>query len=119
MENKETMTKKEKFAYIMEVNADNELIVNFCKHEIELLNRKKTGSSKPTKTQIENEAFKKAMLETMKELDKPVTVTELTQACEAVHELSNQRVSALMTQLKRAEIVEKTVEKGKSYFSVK
>ena len=28
---------------------------NFCEHEIELLNNKRSGSSKSTKTQIENE----------------------------------------------------------------
>ena len=37
------MTKKEMFAHIATVNADNAEIVEFCNREIELLNRADSG----------------------------------------------------------------------------
>ena len=112
------MTKKEMFARIATVNSADAEIVAFCEHEIELLAKKGSGSNKPTKTQVENEGFKQAMLDTMAEVDRPVTISELMEMCEGIAGLKNQRVSALMTQLKKAGMVVRTEDKKKAYFSI-
>lgn len=112
------MTKKERFARIAAVNSADAEIVAFCEHEIELLNKKASGSSKPTKTQIENEGYKQAMLDIMAEFDRPMTISEIMEVCEGIAGLKNQRVSALMTQLKKAGMVVRTEDKKKAYFSL-
>lgn len=112
------MTKKEMFARIATINAEDAEIVAFCEHEIELLSKKSAGSSKPTKTQIENEGYKQAMLDTLMELDKPLTISELMEVCEGIAGLKNQRVSALMTQLKKDGLVVRTEIKKCAYFSI-
>lgn len=119
------MTKKEMFAEVINVlegkecSVSSDKLIEFCNHEIELLNKKSSsGSGKPTKTQIENEGYKKVILETLAEVDKPLTVSEIMEQCEGIAGLKNQRVSALMTQLKNAGEVIRTEEKKKAYFSL-
>lgn len=112
------MTKKEMFARIATINSEDAEIVAFCEHGIELLNKKSSGSAKPTKTQVENEGFKQAMLDTLAELDHPVTISELMEVCEGIAGLKNQRVSALMTQLKKAGLVVRTEDKKKAFFAI-
>lgn len=118
------MTKKEMFAMAIAMVEGKEVAVSatefidFFNHEIELLEKKGSGSSKPTKVQIENEGYKQAMLDTMAELDRPVTISELMEVCEGINGLKNQRVSALMTQLKNANLVTRTEDKKKAYFSI-
>ena len=112
------MTKKEMFNHIATINSADAEIVAFCEHEIELLEKKASGSSKPTKTQVENEGYKQMMLDTMASLDRPVTISELMEECEGIATLKNQRVSALMTQLKKAGLVTRTEDKKKAYFSI-
>lgn len=93
-------------------------VIAFCEHEIELLNKKGTGSNKPTKVQLENETYKQAILDTFAALNRPVTISELTAECEAIASLTNQRVSALITQLKNAGLVVRTEIKKKAYFAL-
>ena len=77
----------------------------------------KSGERKPTKTQIANEGFKACILENM-EVGRLYTVTELTKEIPFGEELSAQRVSALVRQLKEAGKVARTEEKRKAYFSI-
>ena len=102
---------------IITVNSDNAEIVDFCKHEIELLNNKSNGLRKPTKTQIENEGFKKAILEILTEADKALTISDLMTDARLAG-LKNQRVSALVTQLKKSGQVVRFEEKRKAYFAI-
>ena len=112
------LTKKEKFNMVLEVVEGNEMLEEFIKHEIELL-EKKSGSGKQTKTQKENEELKNQLVIALKELGKPVTVSELmAQSTHAVATLSNQKISALFRQLVEEKRVVKTIEKKKSFFSV-
>ena len=56
------MTKKEMFSKIATVCSADAEIVEFCNHEIALLVKKNSyKSTKPTKTQIENEGLKDAI----------------------------------------------------------
>ena len=108
------MTKVEMFKAIKEVVADNQEMVAFIEHEIELLQKKSTNR-KPTKTQAENESLKNEILSVLS--DDGMTVTEIQKKSEILGEVSNQKVSALLRQLVEIGAVEKTVEKKKSFFS--
>lgn len=77
----------------------------------------KSGERKPTKTQIANEGFKSIIVDNM-EHDRLYTITEIAKEMPFGEELSNQRVSALVRQLKDAGIVVRTEEKRKAYFSL-
>ena len=105
------MTKKEKFeviANIAEVKANEELSA-FVAHEIELLSRKRSKSSKPTKRQIENEAVKAEIAKVLN--DEGQTVTQILAAI-GDDTLTNQRVSALLRQMG----TKKEIVKGKALF---
>ena len=119
------MTKKEMFAEIIKMmngeisSVTEKEVIEFAEHEIGLLNKKaSSGSGKPTKTQVENEGYKEVILEALATADKPMTISELMEYAEGLAGLKNQRVSALMTQLKNAGKVIRTEEKKKAYFSL-
>lgn len=77
------------------------------------------GARKPSKTQIANEAHKAVIVEAMKaEPNRLFTITEMVKEFPFSEELSNQRVSAIVTQLKKADVVVRTEEKGKAYFKL-
>lgn len=117
------MTKKEMFAQIIamakgeEVEILAEEIVAFAEHEIELLTKKSSTSTK-TKTQKENEIFVEQVYEALMEVGKPVTVTELMGASEKTACFSNQKLSALLKKLKDSGRIDKKVENKKTYFFV-
>lgn len=73
------------------------------------------GERKPSKTQIANEGFKEIILNSMAEGER-YTITQMIKEFEFGEELTNQRVSALITQLKKSNLVERIEEKGKAYF---
>ncbi len=105
------MTKKEMFSKIATVCSADAEIVEFCNHEIALLVKKNSyKSTKPTKTQIENEGLKDAILNA---LDKPMTATEIGNAVG----ISVNKASALLSQLKEDNSVTREVIKRKAYFS--
>ena len=89
-------------------------LVEFCNDRIDKLSRK-SSSKKPTKTQVENEGIKDTILEVLGEVA-PATATMI--ATDPRVNVSNQKVTALLTQLIKEGKVEKTVDKGKSLFSV-
>lgn len=113
----EKMTKKEMFEMIKGVCANDIRIVEFCEHEIELLNRKSSKSTQ-TKTQIENENIKGAIVNALTEIAKPVTITEMQELNTEMANYSNQKLSALLKQLVESNQVVKTIDKKKSYFTV-
>ena len=114
----EKMTKREMFEMIKGVCANDTRIVKFCEHEIELLNRKSSKSTQ-TKTQIENESIKGAIVNALIEIAKPVTITEMQELNTEMANYSNQKLSALLKQLvENDKKVVKTVDKKKSYFTV-
>lgn len=110
------VTKKEMFNRIMVAMAENEEIVAFCQREIELLD-KKSSKSGDSKKKAENEKVKAQIVEILTNSETPMTVGQLMVALN--NGFSNQRVSALLTQLKGENTVERTVEKRVAYFSIK
>lgn len=78
---------------------------------------KKHSSSKPTKRQVENEQIKGEILETLLRAEGRMTVKEITEAI-GKEEVTHNRVTALLTQLKKAEKVIREEEKKVAYFSL-
>lgn len=113
------MTKKENFAALrtLAVNANDENLIAFIDHEIELLNKKNSyKSTKPTKTQIENEGLISVIATVL--TSEPMTISDIQEANEQLGELSNQKISALLSKMIEAGMVVKTVVKRKAYFAL-
>lgn len=120
--NSTKVTKRERFAQLMEiVNAsqveNSAELVSFIEHEVELLNKKNSRSGKPTKTQVANESIKAQIVSVLERTNRPMTVTQLLAESELA-DLSNQKVSALLTQLRESGAVVRTVEKKVAYYSL-
>lgn len=114
------VTKKEMFKEVVEIatKLGRNDIVDFAKHEIELLENKK---STQTATQKANVDIKNKIVEVLKELDQAVTITELLNADQDLKEMvagSQNKLTALVTQLKNENLVVRTVDKKKAYFSI-
>ena len=92
-------------------------VCNFCKHEIELLNNKRSGSGKPTKTQVENEKIKAVIRDMLEVCREPMTISEM-QKTEELSAYSNQKLSALCNKMVKDEEIQKKTIKKKSYFAV-
>ncbi len=121
MANTKKITKKDMFNEVIAIaeSLDRQDIVDFAKHEIELLEKKASKSSQ-TKTQKENEVLLGQLELALAEFDRPVTISEfMKESSHEVATLSNQKLSALMKKLVDGGKVEKTVEKKKSYFALK
>ena len=110
------VTKREMYARILaHLTDENEKA--FIEHEMELLAKKNaTKSSKPTAPQTTNEGIKAEILGAM-EAGKPYTVSELMTAVPSLSGTSNQKASALVRQLRDEDLVLRTEEKGKAYFT--
>ena len=111
------LTKKDVLTKIMGVCADNEEIVNFCQHEIELLDKKNSRSGN-SKTQQANEILKEKIVAELTNIGRPVTITEFQKEVAEMAEYSNQKLSALFNQLEKAKVLVKVTDKKKSFFSV-
>ena len=112
------MTKREMFAEIRNIVADNEEMVAFIDHEIELLERKSNSPKKPTKTQIENDGFKAEIVTYLTEVDTPKTIKELQAEIPSIGGLTNQRITHMLTDLVKAETLTKEYVKKTPYYSV-
>ena len=73
------------------------------------IEKKNSADRKPTKAQVANDALKGEILTALTER---MTATEVAER----FGISNQKASALLTALVKAEVVERTVEKRKAYF---
>jgi nitrogen fixation/metabolism regulation signal transduction histidine kinase len=111
------ITKKERFMELKEIVANRPELVEFLDHEIELLN-KKANTKTPSKTQIENEGLKNVIVNVLTNATEPMTITDITNANEQLVGLSNQKISALLIQLIGANLVVRTSDKKKAYFSI-
>ena len=113
------ITKRDRFTALLnmvEVKADPEMVA-FIEHELELLAKKNSTEKKPTAQQTANEGIKTAIVSAMEE-NHLYTVTEIQKMVTECAELSNQRVSALLRQLKDDGVVVRTEDKRKAYFSL-
>lgn len=119
MANTKKMTKKDYFNTLLtyvEVKS-NPNMVAFIEHELELLTKKNSGEKKPTAQQTANKTIADAILSALAaEPNRLFTITEIIKEVPACADLTNQRVSALVRQLKEAGLVERVEDKRKAYF---
>lgn len=78
--------------------------------------KKNSADRKPTATQTENAGLKVAILDGMA-TGKAYTITDLMKCIPELAELSNQRVSAIVRQLKEEDAVTREEIKRKAYFT--
>ena len=116
MTNKMTYVKALEIA--MKAVEDNKEVTEKLEALKESISKKNSAERKPTATQKANEGYKEAILSFM-EVGKKYTISELMKEVVELADLSNQRVSALVRQLKDSGLVERTEEKRKAYFSKK
>ena len=116
MTNKMTYVKALEIA--MKAVEDNKEVTEKLEALKESISKKNSAERKPTATQKADEEYKKAILSFM-EVGKKYTISELMKEVVELADLSNQRVSALVRQLKDSGLVERTEEKRKAYFSKK
>ena len=117
------MTKKEMFNEIANVIAGLEVenkaeMLEFIDKQVKML-EKRSSKSGQTAKQKENEVLKVQLVECFKALKgEKVTVTEFQSKFPqfAPPKFSNQKMSAMFSQLIKAGVLNKKVEKKKSYF---
>ena len=119
----EKMTKKEYFAKIKELLANESDIVEFCDRELALL-AKKNASRGETATQKENAVISEQVLEILASVGVAKTITDLINDTEIgkitfgkdKKAMSNQKLSRLLNDLAKDNKVVRTVVKGVAYF---
>lgn len=110
------MTKRDYFMQIRSIVADNADLVAFIDHEIALLDKKNAKrSDKPTKKQSENALLIDAIYAEM-DPDKGYTASDLAESISVLSGFSIQKVSALVTAMRKNLMVTREVVKGKAYF---
>lgn len=112
------MTKRDYFNALLALKEvkGNEELVKFINHELELLAKKNSAEKKPTAVQIANEGIKEVILNTLTDNGGMMTISEMQKANAELGEMSNQRISALVRQLKDDGKVERIEDKRKAYF---
>ena len=117
MNTEKKMTKKDYFNALKAIDevSKNANLVEFIDHELELLNRKNLSDRKLSGNALANIELKKEIMEILaNEPTRLFTATEIQKAMK--DEYSNQRISALLKQLKEDGKVEKIEDKRKSFF---
>lgn len=116
------MTKRDYFNKIMTTMANDTEIVEFCKHEIELLDKKKTNG----KAKV-NETLDKSLdlvYNALAEIGSPCTATELIAKSDLsaiandLGVVTTQKVSSYLNKLVDSGKVSKVIDKKKTYFSI-
>ena len=117
------MTKKEMFTLIATELAGNQAVVDFCNHEIELLDNKKSNGNKKANEKVAKEI--EIVYNALVAVGRAVSASELI-AESNLDELANekgiitpQKVSAMFKKLKEQDKVESYTDKKKTYFKVK
>lgn len=113
------MTKKEMFTAIRAIVIDNEEMVAFIDHEIDLLSKKSASPKKPTKVQLENDGFKANILTYLATADEPKRIKDLQTEIPELAGLTNQRITHLLTDLVKADVVVKDYVKKVPFYSIK
>ena len=112
-------TKREYFAELKNIVADNADLVAFIDHEVELLDKKNAAPKKATQKQLENESYKDVILAN---LTKPMTCGEIQKDILGDYQtekpLTVQRVSAVLAQLVEDNSIVKSYDKRVAYFAI-
>lgn len=117
-----TTTTKMTYVKALELAIACESLPSDVREKLEALKeqqvKRNSADKKPTAKQVENEALKAHVVEVLKGLEKPVTISELMTIDETLSTMSNQKVSALVRQLVEDGKVIRSEDKRKAYFKV-
>ena len=80
--------------------------------------KKNSAERKPTATQVENVGYKEAIVAYLGECDTAQTIGDIMKGCAEVADLTNQRVSAIVRQLKDDGTIVREEIKRKAYFKL-
>lgn len=103
----EKMTKREVMEYLLENFGTDEIVEDFANGEIELLDRRK-ANKKPTKVQIQNAKDKEILFGIIAESENPLNTKEIKALEPAFADYSSQKLTALLTQMFKDELIDKT-----------
>lgn len=115
------MTKKKIYERLIEIvkeakTADKEILIKRLEKDIELLDKKKSVQSK---TQKENERLIEIVYKAIADMETPTTATALYEKVRDVEGITSfNKVSALITQLKKEGRVIRVEDKKRAYFSI-
>ena len=93
--------------------------IAFLNKRIEITQKKnaqRSENAKPTKVQIENEGIKTTILSVL--TTEPMPIGEIIKSNAELAGYSNQKISALLTQLLKANAVVRTEVKGKAHYAL-
>lgn len=113
------LTKRDHFNTLLTIEEvkSNPVLVEFINNELDLLARKNSSDKKPTAVQQANEELKEAILAFLQPGDK-YTITEFIKNVPECADKSNQKVSAIVSQMVSDGKLEKVIEKRVSYFTL-
>ena len=106
------VTKRDNFEEVIKIAKElgRTDLVEFAQHEIDLLD-KKASSKVTTKTQKENEGIKEVIKNFLNSTPNEMfTITQLQEKITDLADYSNQKVSALVNQLYKANEIDKVVD---------
>ena len=92
---------------------------SFIEKRIEITQKKnanRTENAKPTKVQLENEGIKTTILSVL--TTEPMPIGEIIKSNAELAGYSNQKISALLTQLLKANAIVRTEVKGKAHYAL-
>lgn len=118
------MTKRDLFTNLLDLVStyepeNKDELTSGLLHELELLDKKAATPRKPTATQVENEAFKTELLAFLVSADSPKCIKDIQEECSTFANLSNQRLSHLLSALIKDDKVERGLVKKTPYYSAK
>ena len=82
------------------------------------LAKRNSGERKPTKTQVENDAYKATIVQYLASADSPKSIKELQTEVVDLSDLTNQRITHMLTDLVKAGTLDKTYVKKTPYYSI-
>ena len=82
------------------------------------LAKRNSGERKPTKTQVENDAYKATIIQYLTSADSPKSIKELQTEVADLSDLTNQRITHMLTDLVKAGTLDKAYVKKTPYYSV-
>ena len=113
------MTQREALTFVIEKTELPAEVKEKLEHMLENLNKKKAGTKSLTPTQKANIGHKAVILKAMAaEPTRLFSISEMGKEFPFTEELSGQRISALITQLKNAKLIVRIVEKRKVAFRI-
>ena len=116
----EKMTNVKALAYVVEnFGADLPADVAEKLDKIKASFEKKSENRKPSANQEKNAEIKETILKILEDAEAGLTVSEILKADASLADYSLPKITALVTQLKEEDKVERYTEKKKAYFRVK